>query len=256
MSFVDLQNFSTPPKRVCGAPNGSILQAFPPKPIAPHDRLGYSYRGEPCNGIEEYDPDVCVAPSGFPKMTPDEFGGEKDASLVVVQAAFKCSTVGATDEELRRHARNAIERNLWRSVDTNLTALLVAGGPAALGGPFTPVCGLAEAAQYLATNSYCGTGIIYGGAAWFAQLSNTLIMQQNGLFTDLLGNIVIPSSVDTDSVYAFDSEIEVRTSEIQLLDEYSPGIRTVNDRVVRAELTYTVAVDNCSLGVLTVDPCA
>lgn len=255
MAFADLQNFSTPPKRICGAPFGSILQAFPTKPISAHDRLGYSFRSEPCNGVSDYDPDVCVPVSGFPKMEPDGFGAEKFAQLGVVQSAFKCSTVGATDAELRTHARAAIDRNLWRVVEDSLEVILAAEDTP-IGGPFDPVCALAGAGLELAQNSICGTGVIYGPISWFMRLGSEYLVKDGNLYRDLLGNIVIPSSIDTDTVYAFDSEVEVRVSEIQVLDEYAPGIRTVNDRVVRAELTFTVAIDACYVGSLTVDPCA
>lgn len=256
MAFADLQNFSTPPKRICGAPFGSILNVFPAKPIAPHDRLGYSFRSEPCNGVSDYDPDVCVPVSGFPKMDPDEFGPEKEAQLRVIQSAFKCSTVGATDEELRKHAREAIERNLWREVEDALEVILDAEDTPE-GGPFDALCALAEAGQALAENSICGTGVIYGPISWFTRLGTNFVKRDGeSFYRDLLGNIVIPSSITGATVYFFDSEVEIKVSEIQLLDEYSPGIRTVNDRVVRAELTFTVAIDACYVGSVTVDPCA
>lgn len=257
MAFADLQNFSTPPKRICGAPMGSILFAFPTKPIAPHDRLGYSFRSEPCTSVSDYSPDVCVPVSGFPKMTPEEFGPEKEAQLNVIQSAFKCSTVGATDEELRRYAREAIEINLWREVEDSLEVILLAEA-SPIGGPFDPLCALAGAGQELAENSHCGTGVIYGPISWFIRLGADYITKNAGenFYRDFLGNIVIPSSIDSDTVYFFDSEVETRISEVQLLDEYAPGIRTVNDRVVRAEMVYTVAIDACFVGSITLDPCA
>lgn len=254
MSFVDLQNFSTPPDRICLAPFGNILDAFPAKDIAPHDRLGYSFRIEPCNSVSGYDPDVCVDPADA-KMDPDEYGAEKDAELRVIQAAFKCSTVGASDADLRKHASWAIERNLWRDVDVTLNTMLAAEA-VSVSGPFTAQCSAAEAAQYLASLSFCGTGVLYTSTSIVAQLwQNDYLMKEGKVFKDPFGNIVIPSSVDLDRIYAFDSTVEVRKSEILLLDEYSPGLRSVNDRVVRAELVYTVAIDNCAAGYVTVSPC-
>lgn len=252
MSFTDLQNFSTPPKKICGGPAGNILDAFPAKPIDAHSRLGYSFRPEACNSVTGYNPDVCV--TGVTKMDPDEYDAEKEAELRVIQSAFKCSTVGATDAELRENAKMAIDRNLWRDVDQTLVDILVSES-VLQGGPFGASCVLASAAQFLATNSYCGTGVIYGSTSWFVQLTNNLIMTDNGVYRDLAGNLVIPSSLNLDVVYAFDSEVEVRSSDIELLDEYSPGIRSVNDRVVRAELVYTVALDNCTAGHFNLSPC-
>ena len=256
MSFVDLQNFSTPPNRVCGAPFGNVLDAFPPKPIGAHDRLGYSFRVEPCNAVSGYSPDICVGPDGALKMPPADFGGEADAQLRVIQAAFKCSSVGATDSELRELATSAIERNFWREVDDTLISILADEAVAQPGGSLSAACVLAEAAQFLATNSHCGTGVIYGSTSWVVRLTNNLIRTDDGVYKDLVGNVIIPSSVDLDVVYAFDSEVEVRESSIELLDEYAPGIRTVNDRVVRAEKIFTVALDNCAVGSFGLTACA
>jgi len=252
---VDLQNFSTPPERICdGGPFGNILKAFPPVPIDPHSRLGYSFRGEPCNAVDDYPADICVGPSGFPKMEPAEYGAEKEAALMVIQSAFKCSTVGTTDEELRENATGALKRHLWRSVDNSLVTLLAAEA-VDQGAALTAECLLANAAQYLATNSYCGTGVIYGSTAFVASLGTEYIFREGNTLRDIFGNIIVPSSVDLDVVYAFDSKVEVRTSEIELLDEYAPGVRLVNDRVVRAEMVYTVAVDNCVVASFDLTPC-
>lgn len=246
--FTNLQNYSTSPKRICGTPFGSILDAFPATPIDPHSQMGYSYMIEPCNSVSGYNPDVCV--TGVAKMDPGEFGGEGEAELRVVQAAFKCSTIGVTDAELIMHARGPIERNLWRSVDDTLIDILsVEAVPS--GGPFTAVGVLAEAAQHLATNSFCGTGVIYGSTSWVSRLSSEHVKRDGNVLRDTVGNIVIPSSIDLDVVYAFDSEVEIRASEIQLLDEYAPGIRMVNDRVVRAEMLYTMAVSSCTTASFT-----
>lgn len=251
MAFVDLQNFTTAPPRIMNPPRGNILDAFPAKDIDPHTRLGYSFRGEPCNSFEDYDPDICAFPADA-KMDPDEFiGNPKDAQLRVIQSAFKCSAVGATDAELRSYAQSAINRNLWRSADQTLVTMLNVEDSLQPGN-LTPRDILAEAAQYLATNSYAGTGVIYGSAAWFTAVYPDLIVEEGNRFRDHLGNIVIPSSVDLAVVYAFDSEVDIRTSEISLLDEYAPGIRLVNDRVVRAELIYTMAMDNCVVGSFTI----
>lgn len=251
MAFLNLQNYSDPPKRICGAPFGNILDAFPAKAIDPHSQMGYSFRIEPCNSVSGYSPDVCV--TGVTKMDPDEFGAAGEAELRVVQAAFKCSTVGATDAELKMHARGPIERNLWRSVDQTLVDILSVEA-VSVGGPFTALCVLSEAAQYLATNSFCGTGVIYGSTSWVSQVSEHLSKDGNRL-RDVVGNLVIPSSIDSDTVYAFDSEVDIFASEIQLLDEYSPGIRMVNDRTVRAELVYTVALDSCATGSFSLSAC-
>lgn len=247
MSFIALQNFSTAPPRVAKAIRGNILEVFPAKGLDPHARLGYSFRGEPCNSFEDYDPDVCVYPADA-KMDPDEFEGDpKDAELRVLQSAFKCSTVGATDTELRQYAQSAIDRNLWRSVDQTLVTMLQAGD-SVQAGTHDAKTALAKAAQYLATNSYSGTGVIYGSAAWFMAAYPELINAEGNVFYDALGNIVIPSSVALTAIYAFDSVVDVRASDVAILDEYAPGIRMVNDRVVRAEMVYTVAMDNCVVG--------
>lgn len=252
MAFVDLQNFSTAPAKIARPPRGNILDAFPAKDIDPHSRLGYSFRGEPCNDVEDYDPDICVFPSDA-KMTPSEYGeAPKQASLRVLQSAFKCSTVGATDAELRQYARSAIERNLWRSVDNTLVDLLGAEDAPQFGGAgFTAREVLALGSQYLAVNSFAGTGVMFGPTSWVAMLSDDLDFE-NGRFEDEFGNIIIPHSVGgSDIVWVFDSEVEIRTSDITLLDEFAPGIRSVNDRVVRAEILYTLAVDNCTVASYT-----
>ena len=254
MSFTDMQNFSTPPKRICNAPFGNIFEAFPPIPIAPHDRLGYSFRIEPCNTVSGYNPDVCVDPADI-KMTPDEYGAEKDAELRVIQAAFKCSSLGATDQELHDQAQGAIEHNLWRAVDTVIVSSLAAEATS-IGAAAGSVCASNEAAQYLAIFSYCGTGILYTSTAIVGELYfNNYLVKEGKVFKDPFGNIVIPSSVALDRIYAFDSTIEIRVSDIMLLDQYAPGIRSVNDRIVRAEQIYTVALDNCAAGYIEVNPC-
>lgn len=254
MAFSDLQNFSTPPGRITKAPIGSILYAFPPVPIDPHSRLGYTFRMEPCTPVTGYPPDACV--QGQLKMEPDVFHGEKSAELRVMQSAFKCSTLGATDEELREIARSAINRNLWRDIDQTLVEILSTDCSTALApAPLGAGCILTEAAQFLATNSFAGTGVIYGSLNWMGQLWGQLLFRDGNIFHDMFGNLVIPSSIDSNTVYVFDSKVEVRTSDIQLLDEHYPGMTIVNDRTVRAELTYTVAVDNCACGHFTLGSC-
>ena len=254
MSFLDLQNFATPPPKVCGAPYGSILNVFPAIPLDAHSRLGYSFRSEPCASVSGYNPDICASP-GDMKMTPEDFGDEGLAQLRVLQAAFRCSSVGTTDEELRDIARSALDRNYWRAVDQALVDILATEDDPQ-GAPATARCLLADAGQYLASSSYCGIGVIYGPARWVSELGTRYLVREGDIYRDVLGNYVIPSSIDLADVYAFDSEVEVRTSDIEILDEFMPGLRTVNDRVIRAEMLFTVAVDNCVVGSWTVPDCA
>jgi len=252
MSFVNLENVDNAPKRICKEPDGSILQVFPVKPLPPHNRAGYQFRSQGCSSVASYDADFCLP--GDAKMTPQTYGGTKDAHVEVIQSAFKCSSLGATLDEIRTEAQSAVERNLWRSVDSALVTLLNASATV-FAGPWGPQLALANAAQFLATTSQCGTGVIYGSAVWFLLLGGHEITKVDNHFEDRMGNIIIPSSIPLNVVYAFDSEVDVMVDEVQLLDELAPGITTINDRVVRAETAFTVAIDPCKVGSFGFDPC-
>ena len=249
MSFIDQMAFGDAPKRVCPDKLGSLIQAFPPGVLTGHERAGYIFRGQPCIDAIAYDPDFCVP--GDLKMDPGAYPPGTEATLGMLQTAINCP-LGVELDELREEARLSLSYQIDRAIDADLTAYLAA---LAVAGPAgSALCTLAEAGQYLATSGQCGRGIIFGPVRWFIQLVDALIW--NGKYhTDYVGNIVIASSVDSNQVFAFDPAIEIKISEVQILDELSPGIRTVNDKVVRAEQLYSIAVDTCSVGSFTVNPC-
>lgn len=268
MSFADLEAVGLPPKRVCfGPPIGSVLRTFPSTPLPPEFGNGYLFRGEPCNTVADYSPNYCQP--GSIKKDPDHYGPTKHAVVNVLQTAFECSPVGATDQDLRDQALGAIERNLWRAVDTTLNGM-IALEAVSQGGPVSPICALSAAQQYLFEHSYCGNGIIMGPASWVNLLNtNHVNLSLTGgdiadvtagkepfFYRDLFGNYIILSAADTSTVYAFDSTVDIMESEPILLDQFMPGLREHNDRVVRAETVYTVAVDNsCNVGSWTLISC-
>lgn len=250
MSFVELSNFNNPPERECPEKSGGIFAVWKPGVLEGHDRLGYSYRPNACHEVLSYDPDVCVP--GDLKMDPQTFPPAKEAVLGMIQSAFNCS-VGASMDELRAAVRDALDDNLQRAVETDLVAELDLTA-VSVGTDLDAKCVLAEAAQWLATNSECGRGVILGPVGWLTQLTDLLIW--NGKYhTDYVGNIVVPSSVDNDTVYAFDNAVEIKVSDVLLMDELAPGVRNVNDKIVRAEQLYTIAVDSCQIAKFTVAEC-
>lgn len=244
MSFLELGDF---PDRLCAAPKGSILEAFPPTPLTGHFANGYRFLAEPCYTTEELQTGYCV--TGQEKMDPSNFGPDVPVPVYGVQAALTCS-MGVSDEELISLAEDPIRYTLWKSVDDRLLELLIPLAIDQTPFPVSPLVALAEAAQFLAVNSSCGTGVIYGPLSWFSQLGNTHLIynEQTNTYYDLAGNIVIPSSHTTDIVYAFDSTVDVMTSTIELLDEFFPDRRQTNTRTARAEQLYTVAINPCVVG--------
>lgn len=244
-----------PPGRdkVCTDSNSLLLKAFPAKTLETHFQSGYRFRGDACTTAFAYDPDYCVP--GAVKMDPEGFGPEKDAVVGMIQSAFNCSPVGETLEVLREIAIQTIKNNLWRAIEADLIVALLAEAPVAAGGPFSALCALAEASQYLAINGNCGKGVVVGPYNWFIQLGTDNLIWNGTYHTDLVGNIVIPLAIPTGTVYAFDSNVDIRIAEILLMDERAPGITSMNDRVVRAEQIYTVAVDPCVVGSFEVAPC-
>lgn len=266
MSFADLEAVGLPPERICfGPPIGSVLRTFPSKPLPEHFGNGYLFRSNPCNTVADYSPNYCLP--GSLKKEPDHYGPTKHAVVNVLQTAFECSPVGATDQDLRDQALGAIERNLWRAVDTTLNGILAIEA-VPQGGPLSPICALSAAQEYLFEHSYCGNGIIMGPPSWVNLLNTnhvTLTLTggdvaaaQEGkkpyYYRDLFGNYII-MSVTGSTVYAFDSTVDVMESEPILLDQFMPGLRERNDRIVRAEVVYTVAIDACSAGSWTLIPC-
>lgn len=251
MSFTELQGFSDGPERQCPDRFGGLLAVFPAKVLEGHERLGYNFRPNACLDTLAYDPDVCAP--GDLKMTPGTYDPAIEAILGMLQTAIVCSTVGATMDELREEARRALSDNLERAIEADFIAFLDTNDTPQ-GGPVQAKCALADAAQYLTNSSECGRGLIVGPVDWFIQLEDLLIW--NGKYhTDFVGNIVIPHSVDNSTVYALDMAVDIKVSEVLLLDELAPGVTTVNDRVVRAEQLYTVAVDSCEIGSFTVSAC-
>lgn len=252
MSFTELMNFSDGPERICPDRFGGLLAVFKPGVLENHDRLGYSFRPNACIDVVAYDPDVCVP--GDIKMDPGTYGPAKEATLGMIQTAINC-TVGATLDELRDEVRETLNQNLERAIEADFINLLTAEATP-IGGPFSEKCALARASQYLATSSECGRGLIVGPVSWFVLLENTLVWNPaKGYHHDFVGNIVVPSSVDNNTVFALDAAVDIKISDVFILDELAPGITTVNDRVVRAEQLYTVAVDSCQVGSFTVTPC-
>lgn len=252
MSFLGHESVSSAPKRTCPDRFGGLLAVYPPGVLRDHERAGYTYRPNMCTEAVAYDPDYCVAPGDL-KKDPDNFGPAKDAILGMLQTAVNC-TVGASMDELREAAQDGLDANIERAIETDLVNFLATVAVAS--GSGSGVCALGAAAQFLATDSYCGRGVILGPVGWFVTLESALIWNQaKGYHHDFVGNIVIPHSVDNDTVYALDNAIEIKVSEVMLLDEVAPGIRLVNDRVIRAEQLYTIAVDSCVVGSITVEPC-
>lgn len=244
-----------PPGRdkACNDAKSLLLNAFPAKFLEAHFRAGYSFRSDACTSAFAYDPDYCLP--GDVKMDPEGFGPERDAVVGMIQSAFNCSPVGETLDRLREVAEETLENNLWRAIEADLVANLAAFPPVVFAGALEAKCALAEASQFLATNGNCGKGIIVGPYDWFNQLGTTHLIWNGTYHTDLVGNLVIPLSVDNNTVYAFDSNVDIRISDILLMDELAPSIRSVNDRIVRAEQIYTVAIDPCVVGSFTVSAC-
>lgn len=238
---------------ICEKVKGLLLKAYPAKELDTHFRTGYRFRSEPCTTTFAYDPEFCVP--GAVKMDPEGFGPEKDAVVGMVQSAFHCSTVGDTLEVLRQHAIDTIDNNLWRAIENDLVVELASQSTDQTPAPLEAHCVLAEAAQFLAISSNCGRGVIVGPYDWFIQLNNDYLTDHGTHYTDAVGNIIIPLSVDNNTVYAFDSNIDIRVTDILVMDERAPGITTINDRVVRAEQIYTVAVDPCVVGAFDVSDC-
>lgn len=252
MSFTDLQDFSTGPERQCPDQFGGLLSVFPPEELTGHERLGYSFRPNACLDVVAYDPDVCVP--GDIKMTPGVYDAEVDAVLGVIQTAINCTT-GATEDELRAEVREALENNLERAIEADFVTFLTTNAIPS-GGPLEATCALAEAAQFLNNSGECGRGIIVGPVNWLVQLGDVLVWHPNkGYHTDFVGNVVIAHSVDNDTVFALDMAVDIKVSEVLLLDDFAPGIRIVNDRIMRAEQLYTIAVDSCSIASFTVSEC-
>lgn len=240
--------------RVCD--NVGLLQkAFPAKVLETHFRAGYSFRSDACTTAFAYDPDYCLP--GDVKMDPDGFGPETDAIVGMIQSAFNCSPVGETLETIRDVAEQTIANNLWRAIETDLAAGLAAfPGATPVASSGSALCALADGAQFLAVNGNCGKGVIVGPYNWFIQLGTDNLIWNGTYHTDLVGNLVIPLAVADQNVYAFDSNVDIRVAPIVILDELMPGLRSVNDRVVRAEQIYTVAFDPCVVGIIPVTPCA
>lgn len=250
MSISDFREVGDSPNRPSAAPLGSILQAFPPSQLDIHFRNGYVFRLDPCNIVTGYSPEYCDVEHA-PKMDPSFYGPNIQVPVRLLQAAFACSAVGATDDELRYWAKTPLQQRLWAKVDDVLTTLLQAQAVNQTPFPIPGALVLAQAAQYLATNSQSGTGIIYGPMSWLSQLGMDYLIRWNeaeNRYEDAAGNIIIPSSVNSNIVYAFDSFVDIKTSDIQVLDEFMPAQRTVNDRTVRAEQLYTVAIGPCVVG--------
>lgn len=240
--------------RVCNDVKSLLLKAFPTTELDTHFRSGYTFRSDPCTTAFAYDPDFCIGP-GDAKMDPQGFGPERDAAVGMIQSAFNCSPVGEALDTLRQIARDTLENNLWRAIEASLVDELAAFPDLVAGGSFDPVCALAKASQFLATNGNCGKGVIVGPYDWFVRLGTDYLIWNGTYHTDLVGNIVIPLSVDNNTVYAFDSNVDIRITDVLLMDELAPSIRSVNDRIVRAEQIYTVAIDPCVVGSFTVVAC-
>lgn len=252
MTFSDQFAYGNAPERTCPDKFGGLLAVFKPGVLEGHERAGYTFRPNACVDAIAYDPDYCVP--GDVKMDPGRYGPGKDAILGMIQTAINCP-LGVTLDELRDDARQTLLDNIERAIEADFVAFLDTLATAQ-GGPFQAKCVLAEAAQYLSDTSECGRGLIAGPVKWFVQLENTLVWQAaKGYHTDFVGNIVIPHSVNNDTVYALDKAIEIKISDVQLLDELVPGITSTNDRVVRAEQLYTVAVDSCEIGSFAAGPC-
>lgn len=249
MSISDFRELGESPDRPFASPNGNILQVFPPTTLDFHFRNGYHFRLDPCGVVTGYDPDYCGEHA--PKMYPNFYGPEVNVPVRMIQSAFACSTIGATDDELRFWARTPIELKLWTQVDTILTTLLQAQAINQTPFPIPGALVLAKAAQYLATNSRSGTGIIYGPMSWISELGMDYLIKwesSTNSYHDTAGNIIIPSSVDGTRVYAFDSFVDIKASTIQILDEFAPELTKLNERTVRAEQLYTVAIGPCVVG--------
>lgn len=252
MSFVDQFALSEGPERKCPEKFGGLFSVFKPELLVGHERAGYEFMPHACLDVVTYDPNYCVP--GDLKMEPGGIGPAKHAVLGMIQTALSCS-YGLTPDELRAMAKEAIDDKIERAVEADFIAFLDSNDTPS-GGPLQAKCALAEAAQYLSNNSQCGLGIITGPVSWFEQLENTLVWQAGkGYHTDFVGNIVFPHSVDNDTVYALDAAVAIKISEILIMDDFFPGMRNVNDRVVRAEQLFTVAIDSCSIGSFTVGPC-
>lgn len=249
MSISDFRELGESPARPSVSPKGSILQAFPPTQLDVHFRNGYIFRLDPCNVVTGYSPEYCDEHA--PKMDPSFYGGNVQVPVRMLQAAFSCSAVGATDDELRYWAKSPLQLRLWANVDTVLTQLLAAQAVSQTTFPIPAANVLSKAAQYLATHSQSGTGIIYGPMSWLSELGMDYLIkwdEDKNHYEDVAGNVIIPSSVDSDLVYAFDSFVDIKSSAIQVLDEFMPAQRTNNDRTVRAEQLYTVAIGPCVVG--------
>lgn len=254
MSFTDMAGLSNGPERKCPEKFGGLLAVFKPGVLEGHERAGYVFRPRACLSVIAYDPDFCQP--GDIKMDPGAYGPGKEAILGMIQTAIVCSSIGATMDELREEARDALADKLGRAIDSDFIAelalLAVSQTPTALQAK----CALAEAAQFLSNSSECGRGLIVGPINWFEQLENTLVWNNaKGFHTDFVGNIVIPHSVDNSTVYALDMAVEIKVSEILILDELSPAVTTVNDRIVRAEQLFSIAIDSCSVGSFDVSDC-
>lgn len=253
MAFQPLGN-SPGRDKVCTDLKSLLLRAFAVKELETHFRAGYTFRSDACTSAFAYDPDYCLP--GDVKMDPEGFGPERAAVVGMLQSAFNCSPVGETVEVLRHIAIDTLGNNLWRAIEADLVADLAAfPGIIVAPAPLQAVCALAEAAQFLATNGNCGHGVIVGPYDWFIQLGTDYLIWDGSVHRDLTGNIVIPLSVDNATVYAFDSNVDIRATEIMVMDELSPSIRSVNDRVIRAEQIYTVAIDPCVVGSFAVSDC-
>lgn len=249
MSISDFRELGESPARPSASPKGSILQAFPPTQLDVHFRNGYIFRLDPCNVVTGYSPEYCDEHA--PMMDPSFYGPDVQVPVRMLQAAFACSAVGTTDDELRHWAKSPLQLRLWANVDTILTQLLAAQAVSQTAFPIPAANVLSKAAQYLATHSQSGTGIIYGPMSWLSELGMDYLIRWNedkNLYEDVAGNILIPSSVDNNLVYAFDSFVDIKNSAIQVLDEFMPAQRTNNDRIVRAEQLYTVAIGPCVVG--------
>lgn len=254
MSFTDHAAFSDGPERKCPEKFGGLLAVFKPGVLEGHERAGYTFKPRACLDVVAYDPDYCTP--GDLKMDAGSYGPEKEAILGMIQTAIACSPVGATMDELRAEAQGALADKLDRAIDADFIAALVTEAVDQTATALQAKCALAEAAQFLSNSSECGRGLIVGPINWFEQLEETLVWNNaKGYHTDYVGNIVIPHSVDNGLVFALDLAVEIKVSDVMLLDELAPGVTTVNDRVVRAEQLYSIAIDSCSIGSFDVSDC-
>lgn len=216
---------------------------------------GVEWQGFPCTsdlGVIVAD---CDSPEGFPKVFPQGYGPDADATAFTVYAPFLCNPIGGLGlagaqerarELLELREESAVESRLWDKIEDGATSL---------GADLSPTKAISLAEQWLADN-YGSLGIIHASrdvGVYLESGGGGLSADGRQMKTGLGTPVVVGSGYPAGSLAVTPAMFGYRSDIFEASNRSGDLLNTGTNQLYGiAERTYLIGIDPCGTATATI----